>query len=295
MSETNSLSSLVAADLSLPEGAVNAVMQLLEEGATVPFIARYRKEATGGLDEVAVRDIQERRGYFKELEERKIAILKSIEEQGKLTPGLEKRIRACNEKARLEDLYAPYKKKRKTRADIAKERGLEPLAKRILEQPMDGDPEREAEAFISAERELPDTKAVLAGARDIVAQDIAEDADIRAVLRALFETTGTLESTAAPEHQDKRTKFEDYYDYSEALKAIPAHRFHAIRRGEIEGVLRTKLAYDEDRALGEILRARAYNARSPFASSLELAARDSLRRLLAPTIETDLRVGLKMN
>lgn len=294
MSETNSLSSLVAADLSLPEGAVNAVMQLLEEGATVPFIARYRKEATGGLDEVAVRDIQERRGYFKELEERKIAILKSIEEQGKLTPGLEKRIRACNEKARLEDLYAPYKKKRKTRADIAKERGLEPLAKRILEQPMDGDPEREAEAFISAERELPDTKAVLAGARDIVAQDIAEDADIRAVLRALFETTGTLESTAAPEHQDKRTKFEDYYDYSEALKAIPAHRFHAIRRGEIEGVLRTKLAYDEDRALGEILRARAYNARSPFASSLELAARDSLRRLLAPTIETDLRVGLKM-
>ena len=294
MSENISLSSLVATDLSLPEGAVSAVIQLLDEGATVPFIARYRKEATGGLDEVAVRDIQERRGYFKELEERKLAILKSIEEQGKLTPGLEKRIRACTEKARLEDLYAPYKQKRKTRADIAKERGLEPLALRILAQPLDADPEKEAEAFVSAEKELPDTKAVLAGARDIVAQDIAEDADIRATIRALFETTGALESTVQPEHQDKRTKFEDYYDYREALSAIPAHRFHAIRRGEIEGVLRTRIAYDEDRALAEILRARSHNARSPFASELELAARDSLRRLLAPTIETDIRVNLKL-
>lgn len=294
MSQSPSLASLVAEALSLPERAVAAVIQLLDESATVPFIARYRKEATGGLDEVAVREIQEKRAYFKELEERKEVVLRAIEEQGKLTPGLEARIRACTEKARLEDLYAPYKRKRKTKADIAREAGLEPLAQRVLEQPLSGDPEKEAEAFVSVEKGVADVAAALSGARDIIAQMVADDADIRAKLRARFETTGILESTVVPEHKEARTKFEDYYDYREKVSVIPPHRFHAIRRGETEGVLRTKIVIDEDEAVADILRAMKHVPASPFAGELAKACRDSLRRLLGPSVETDVRVELKL-
>jgi protein Tex len=295
MTQTPSLTSLVAETLSLPERAVAAVIALLDEAATVPFIARYRKEATGGLDEVAVRDIQEKRAYFKELEERKEAVIRAIDEQGKLTSGLEARIRACREKARLEDLYAPYKRKRKTKADLAREAGLEPLAERILAQALTGSPEEEAAAFVSAEKGVADVAAALSGARDIIAQGVADDADVRATLRARFETTGVMESTVAPEHEGARTKFEDYYDYREKIATIPPHRFHAIRRGETEGVLRTKIVIDEDEAVAEILRVRKYVPASPFAAELSRACRDSLRRLLGPSVETDVRVELKLS
>jgi protein Tex len=288
------LAALVAEALSLPERAVAAVIALLDEAATVPFIARYRKEAIGGLDEVAVRDIQEKRAYFKELEERKDSVIRAIAEQGKLTPGLEARIRDCREKARLEDLYAPYKRKRKTKADVAREAGLEPLAARILEQPLAGSPEAEAAAYVSPERGVADVTAALAGARDIIAQAVADDADVRAVLRTRYETTGFIESTVAPEHAGSRTKFEDYYDHREKISAIPSHRFHAIRRGEAEGVLRTKLVIDEDEAVGEILRAKRQVPASPFAAELARACRDSIRRLLGPSVETDVRVELKL-
>src|SRR3954467_6170642 len=170
---------VLAAELNLPRASVAAVVQLLAESATVPFIARYRKEATGGLDEVQIRMIEERRTYLVELDERRRAVLAEIGKQGKLPDALAKKILACQTKADLEDLYLPFKPKRRTRAIIAKERGLEPLADRIWAQPKDGRPDEEARAFISAEKEVPDVIAALAGARDICAERIAEDADVR--------------------------------------------------------------------------------------------------------------------
>jgi uncharacterized protein len=182
----------IAGELNLPLAGVRAVAKLLAEGGSVPFIARYRKEQTGGLDEVQIRSIEEKRAYYTELYERRVAILAEIESQGKLTPELRKQIESCWVKATLEDLYLPYKPKRRTRAMIARERGLEPLAKRILEQPDAGNPEEEAARFVDATKEVPDVKAALAGARDIVAEAVAEKAEVRAVVREAFEKEGVI-------------------------------------------------------------------------------------------------------
>ena len=286
--------SAVAEELGIPVAQVAAVARLLEEGATVPFIARYRKEATGGLDEVQIRDIQEKRLYFQELEERRQAVLKSIEEQGKLTDDLKKRILECRTKAVLEDLYAPYKKKRRTRAMIAKERGLEPLAARILEQPAVGDPAAEAAAYVSAEKEVPDAGAALAGARDIVAEILADHADVRALVRDAFEKHGTLVASAVRGNEKERSKFEDYYDHSEPVAKVPSHRFLAIRRGESEGILRMRIDVEDEPLIARMLLIAERKPGTPFASELELAAADAFKRLLVPSIETDVRVELKM-
>jgi uncharacterized protein len=182
----------IARELALPASGVRAVVNLLGEGSTVPFIARYRKEATGSLDEVQIRAIEERRSYLLELDERRRTILESIASQGKLTDELKARILACETKAALEDLYLPYKPKRRTRAMIARERGLEPLALRILEQPADGNPASEAQNFVSAEKEVADVEAALQGARDIVAELLSENADARAKVRETFAEQGVL-------------------------------------------------------------------------------------------------------
>ncbi len=226
---------LIAAELSLPPRSVAAVVALLAEGATVPFIARYRKERTGGLDEVQIRTIEERRSYLIELDDRRKAILASIEEQGKLTPELKKRIEACTSKTELEDLYLPYRKKRRTRAMIARERGLEPLALRILEQPLSGDPEAEARAFVDLAKEVPDVTAALAGARDIVAEVIAEHAEVRRMVREAFAKQGVLRTEVVKDKATERSKFEQYYDFAEPIANMPSHRYLAIRRGEREG------------------------------------------------------------
>lgn len=284
----------LALELSLAPQGVAAVLALLREGCTVPFIARYRKEATGGLDEVQIRAIEERHAYLEELEHRRKTILESIEEQGKLTDALRAKIRAAQTKAELEDLYLPYKKKRRTRALIARERGLAPLAERILAQPKEGSPTREANAFVSAEREVADVQAALAGARDIVAEVIAEDARVRAMVRREYSEQGMLVSGKARGLADGPTKFEQYYDFRERVKSIPSHRFLAIRRGEHESVLKAKIEVDEDRMNERIANLMNRARQSPFCDELNLAVAESCKRLLGPSVESEVRIDLKM-
>jgi protein Tex len=283
----------IAEELKLPLRAVRAVAQLLADGATVPFIARYRKEQTGGLDEVAIRAVDERREHLLELDARRQTILRAIDAQGKLTPELRRGLEDCASRAALEDLYAPYKTKRRTRASMARERGLEPLASRILAQPSQGDPRTEARAFVSAEKEVPDVEAALAGARDIVAELVADRADVRALARARFDREGVVESVRVPAKTKTPTKFEAYYEFSERCRTIPSHRVLAILRGEEEGALRVKVRVDEEALAFEIAKIVGWRRGTPFATQLEEALIDSTKRLLGPSIETDVRADLK--
>ncbi len=286
---------VLSLELQIPSRSVEAVIKLLAEGNTIPFIARYRKEVTGNLDEVQIRDIQERHAYLMELEERRQKILTSIEEQGKLTEELRKKLLAAQTKAELEDLYLPYKPKRRTKAIIAKERGLEPLALLILEQPQAQDPEAEAQHFIDEEKGVPDTQAALKGARHIVAEVIAENADIRAMLRQAFLESGHLKVEGVPDKIQEPTKFEQYYDFEEPVKEIPSHRFLAIQRGEKEGILRAHISVDAELLQERIATMMQLDEHSPFADQLRLSIKDAYKRLLAPSVETDVRVELKLS
>ena len=283
----------IAEELRLPSAGVRAVTRLLGEGATVPFIARYRKEQTGGLDEVAIRAIEEKRDYLVEIEERRRTILSAIDEQGKLTPELRRAIETCRVKSELEDLYLPYKARRRTRAMIARERGLEPLAKRILAQPQSGDPKREAAVFVDPKKEVPDADSALAGARDIVAEIVAERAAVRAAVRTRVDREGMVETAAVPAKTKVPTKFQAYYDFAERAKTIPSHRFLAILRGEEEGILRVKLRVDEDALAFDIAGQVGWRRGGPFASELKDAVVDATKRLLMPSIESDVRSDLK--
>lgn len=285
---------LLADELSLPRAGVAAVVSLLAEGATVPFIARYRKEASGGLDEVQIRAIEERRTYLVELDERRRTVLAEIGKQGKLTDALAKKILACASKADLEDLYLPFKPKRRTRAIIARERGLEPLADRMWSQPLDGSPDAEAAAFVSAAKEVPDVAAALAGARDICAERIAEDAEVRKLVRESYAQEGVIRVVKNEEHADKATKFDMYATFEEPVANIPSHRYLAIRRGEAEGVLRASIDLDAEQLMPRVKASAKLNPRSPWAGELEKAARDATKRLLLPTVQSDVRVDLKM-
>ncbi len=283
---------VIAEELALPAAGVRSVVDLLAEGATVPFIARYRKEATGGLDEVQIRAVEERHGYLRELEDRKKTVLEEIDRQGKLTDELRAKVAACASKAALEDLYLPYKPKRRTRAMIAREKGLDPLAQRVLAQPPDGDPSAEAAAFVSPDKGVESVKDALQGARDIVAEVVAETAVARAYARKLFVDEGVLVVTKAPEVSGP-TKFEMYYDFREAVRAIPSHRFLAVRRGETENVLRSDIEVDVAKAVAEVSRIAGRKGSSPWAGEMDLAVSDAWRRLLAPSVETEVRLELK--
>jgi uncharacterized protein len=283
----------LAAELGLPATGVAAVCALLDEDATVPFIARYRKEQTGGFDEVAIRAIEEKRAYLSELEERREVVLASIEQQGALTDELRARILAADSKAELEDLYLPYKPKRRTRAAIARERGLGPLADRILAQPERGDPLAEAHGFVDVDKGVPGTDEALAGARDIVAEAVAENADVRAAVRTAFRDQGDLVVEVVPARAAEASKFQQYYDFREPVRNIPSHRFLAIRRGENEEYLRAHIDVDGEQVLARIAQLVGLRSKSPFAGQLDLASRDSLKRLLAPSIENEVRAELK--
>ncbi|TDI34481.1 MAG: RNA-binding transcriptional accessory protein [Acidobacteria bacterium] len=285
---------VLANELNLAAKGVAAVVALLADKNTVPFIARYRKEATGGLDEVQIRAIEERRAYLSELEDRRAAIAVSIEEQGKLTPELRARIDACSTKAELEDLYLPYKRQRRTRGMIARERGLEPLADRILAQPASGNPATEAAAFVDPKKDVADVDAALAGARDIVAEIVAENATVRAAARQIFGDQGELVSKAVPKNTKQPTKFEQYYDFREPVKTIPSHRFLAIMRGERDKVLRAHVEVDSSRLTRGVERTMGLVASSPFSAQLAEAIRDGYKRLLAPSVENDVRAELKL-
>ncbi|HEX2570809.1 MAG TPA: Tex family protein, partial [Polyangia bacterium] len=311
--------SVIAEELKLNRGQVERTLALFTEGATVPFIARYRKEATGGLDEVQITTIQERGEYFAELLSRKQTVLTSIDEQGKLTPELRARIEGTTSRTELEDLYLPYKPKRRTRAKIARERGLEPLAEMILAQAR-GLAAREALAapFVSAEREVPDVEAAFAGARDIVAEVISETPEVRAALREQALATAVIISEAAPPEAaaaaqaqgsaaglvqgagdkggDKKAnaaKFKDYFDHREPVGSIPSHRMLALRRGEKEGFLKLTLEVDREAALDLIRHRVVKDTGAALARDLAQALVDAYDRLLQPSIEVDVRLALK--
>jgi uncharacterized protein len=284
---------VLSEELSLPRAGVGAVVSLLAEGATVPFIARYRKEATGGLDEVQIRAIEERRSYLLELEDRRGSIVAEIDKQGKLTPELAKKIAACRTKADLEDLYLPFKPKRRTRAIIAKERGLEPLADKMWAQG-EGNPEKEAAAFVDATKEVGDVASALAGARDICAERVAEDAVVRKLVRDAFAKEGVIRVAKAKEHEGKTTKFDMYASFEEPCATIPSHRYLAIRRGETEGVLRAALEVEEALVLPKVLRTAKIDTGNPWGRELERAAADAHKRLLVPSVESDVRIELKL-
>ncbi len=286
----------IAEALGLPVASVKAVLALLDGGATLPFIARYRKEQTGGLDEVAIRAIEERAETERALEERRTAILSSLDEQGVLTADLRAAALRCRTRAELEDLYLPFRPKRKTRASVARERGLEPLAKRILAQPAPGTcgaPAAEAARFVDPKKEVPDAAAALAGARDIVAELVTERPDVRGLARARFDREGLVVSSAVKAKTKEPTKFEAYYAHEERAKTIPSHRFLAIVRGEAEGVLRMKIRVDDEALAYEAATRAGYRRNSPFAGELEEAVKDGVKRLLLPSIEGDVKDELK--
>jgi len=284
----------IALELELPQVQVATVVKLLAEGATVPFIARYRKEQTGGQDEVVVRAIEEKAAYHRELHDRKVTVSAEIASQGKLSPELARGIQESWVKSELEDLYLPFKPKRRTRAMIAKERGLAPLAQRIRDQPAAGDVESIALEFVDASKEVPDAKAALAGARDIVAEMVADDAVVRSYLRDVFRNEAVLvcEKLASPSVEP--TKFETYYDFRGDLRSIPSHRFLAIRRGESEGVLRSTLEIDRDKVTARVATLAKLVTSSPFAGELRTSVTDAVTRLLCPSLETEVRVERKL-
>jgi uncharacterized protein len=285
----------IAEELSLSPRAVGAVLDLLADGGTVPFIARYRKEATGGLDEVAIHAIAERERYLAELDKRRETVLATIEEQGKLTAELRAQLLACRSKTELEDLYLPFRPKRKTRAQAARGRGLEPLASLLLAQPPSGDPRSEAGKFVDPEKDVPDVDAALAGARDIVAEVMAERADLRALARGFTLSTGQVVSKVVKKAvaDGRPTKFQDYYDFAEPAEKIPSHRFLAVQRGAAEGVLRVKVEIDAEALEGRLRHGMGWRRNSPFGEQMRLAVADGLKRLLRPAVEKDVLATLK--
>ena len=285
--------SLIARELDLTPARVEAVVRLLDEGNTVPFIARYRKEATGSLDETRIREVEERRAYLSELDARRRTILETIEAQGKLDRRLRSLIEGCTTKTALEDLYLPFKPKRRTRASMARDRGLEPLARRILDQPAEGRPRSEARAFVDPEQGVADVDAALAGARDICAEQVAESAGIRAMVRERYSRRGKLVSVVGKGKEAEGQKFRDYFDFSEPVGTIPSHRYLALQRGEAEGVLKLKIVVDDESLPGRVTRMAEVRRQSPFAGDLTAASEDALRRLIAPGVESDVRAGLK--
>jgi protein Tex len=281
----------IAQELSVAPRQVASTLALFAEGNTLPFIARYRKEATGGLDEVQLRDVHERAEYLRELEERRAAVLASIGEQGKLDDALRAKIEGADTKQALEDLYLPYKPKRRTRATIARERGLEPLADLLWSGATDDDAERAAPEFVNAEKEVPGAAEALAGARDILAERVAEDAELRGTIRDVMRGEGSVRSRALSGKEGEPSKFQDYFDYSERLSTIPSHRVLAIRRGEAEGVLSWSIEAPAER-IAALMEQRVVAPRRAV-KQLTQVVQDAWKRLLAVSIEVELRLELK--
>jgi uncharacterized protein len=284
---------ILAEESGLAPRQVTSTVELLREGATVPFIARYRKEVTGELDEVQIRDLADLLAYHTELAERKETILASIAEQGKLTPELAARIEACRQKTLLEDLYLPYKPKRRTKATIARERGLEPLADLIVLQELTaGTPQECALPFVDPDKGVPDAASALEGAGHILAERLADDAAARAFVRRITGEEGIFTSRVAADKKDAVTKFEMYYDYQEPLKSVPSHRMLAMRRGEKEEVLYLAIVAPTEEiiaGLGNFL----ITGESIFAELLAGVVQDAYKRLIAPSIEVELRLEAK--
>jgi uncharacterized protein len=283
----------VAQTINVPVKGLLATIELLDEGATVPFIARYRKEVTGNLDEVQIRSTEEKLLYFRELQERKATILTSIQEQGKLTDELKARIEKSLEKSEIEDLYLPYKPKRRTKATMAREKGLEPLALYLWNQEPTSIPLGDfAATFVNAEKGVASVEEALEGARHIIAEMISEHADIRKALRKMMFEEGVISSSKIEDAADEQQKFKMYYDYKEPVKTIPSHRMLAIRRGESENVLYFSIDVEAARAV-ELIKGAIRKQPGDWTEQLDLAAEDAWKRLLNSSIQVEIRLELK--
>lgn len=281
----------ISEELTIGIKQVEATVKLLDEDATVPFIARYRKEATGSLDELAITAIRDRLAQLRELDKRREAILKTLEENGKLTDDLKEKIHAAETLTVLEDIYLPYRPKRRTKATIAREKGLEPLAQLIFEQ-KDIDLPAEAALFINAEKGLDSAEDALSGARDIIAEWVSEDEKARAEMRRLFSAKGVLRSRVISGKEDEGIKYRDYFEWEEPVSKAPSHRVLAIRRGEKEGFLIMRIQPPEEDAL-RILEAIFIKGENAASQQVKQAVHDSYKRLLSLSMETEIRLATK--
>ncbi|MHC4351447.1 MAG: Tex family protein [Planctomycetota bacterium] len=282
----------ISAELSLRANQVEAAAELLDGGATVPFIARYRKEATGSLDEVAVMAIRDRLGQLKELDDRRESIIKSLEERELLTDELKEQIMQAETMTILEDIYLPYRPKRRTRATIAREKGLEPLAEMILAQDRTVDPAAEAVAFVDQDKGIESAEEALAGARDIIAEWVNEDQTARGRMRRLFSQQGSFRTGVVKGKEDDGRKYQDYFDWSEPVSKAPSHRILAMRRGAREGFLRLQVDAPEEQAL-RILDELFVKGHSACSAQVKEAACDGYKRLLSPSMETEVLAATK--
>ena len=283
--------SKIAQELSLNSKQVQATADLLNEGGTVPFIARYRKEATGSLDEVAITTIRDRLNQLMELDKRREAILKSLEERGQLTDELKEKILSAETMVILEDIYLPYRPKRRTRATVAKEKGLEPLAQRLFTQE-EMDPIAEASAFVDPEKGVESAEDALAGARDIIAEWINEDQVARARMRDFYSSKAVFKSKVILEKATEGIKYKDYFDWEEPVSSAPSHRILAMRRGEKEGFLTLRVLPPEDEALS-ILEPLFVRGNGAASEQVRMALQDSYKRLLSSAMETEIRLATK--
>ena len=280
------IQAMLAAEFRVRPAQVESVVKLIDEGNTIPFIARYRKEATGSLDDQTLREMSERLTALRKLDARRAEIEKALTEQSVLTDELTGKLAAAKTLSEMEDIYRPYRPKRRTRATIARERGLEPLSTLILlQQPFKGTLEEQAAKFISEEKGVPDAEAALSGARDLIAETLSDDADKRKRLRETFQRQAVLETKAATEED---SVYRQYYEYSEPIARIPAHRVLAINRGEREGFLKVALRMDAVQA-EDILKKDLIHSQGECARQLELACEDAWDRLIAPAVERELR------
>ncbi len=282
----------IAEELGIKIKQVTDTVELLDGGATVPFISRYRKEMTGSLDEVQVAGIRDRAQQLRDLDKRREAILKSIQEQGRLNPELESKINQAETMAVLEDIYLPYKPKRRTKATVAKERGLEPLATLLFEQ-VHIDLEAEANKYVDTEKEVNNAEEALQGARDIIAEWVNEDVETRKKLRRLFIEEGKFVSKVIPGKEAEAIKYKDYFDWTEAIKTAPSHRVLAMRRGEKELFLMLDSTPDELSAIALIEKEILKNESNNTVDQVRMAIKDSYKRLLKPSMETEVRLYSK--
>ena len=282
------ITALLASEFSTDRAIVDRIIGLIDEGNTIPFIARYRKEMTGAMDDQKLREMSERLDYLRGLQKRREAIESAVGEQGKLTDDLRAKLAAAVTLAELEDLYRPYKQKRRTRAMIAKEKGVEPLAQAIFAQRRGDDPLRLAAAYVNPDKDVPDAETALVLAQDIIAEQISDDAQIRANLRALVRRIGVLTGRAA---KDEDSVYRLYYDYKEPVMRVAGHRVLAINRGEREGFLKVAVEVDEAQAMQTICRA-VIDPPSPCCDAVREAAKDAWQRLIEPSLEREIRAEL---
>jgi uncharacterized protein len=281
----------ISKELGVKEIQITAVATLLEQGATIPFIARYRKEATGSLDEIAITSIRDRLKYIEELDGRKESILKSLEKNGHLTDELKERVEATQTLSVLEDIYLPFRPKRRTKATVARDKGLEPLAMELFEQ-RGIDPAEAAAAFIDPQKEVDTVEDALTGARHIIAEIINEDPQARVVLRNLYTGKAVFKSRVSSGMEQDGAKYKDYFDWEEPASAAPSHRVLAMRRGEKEDILNLTLAPSEDEAI-TVLEGLFVKGNGPDSDQVKMAVTDSYKRLLSRAMETELRIATK--